>query len=102
VLLAAARMPLHRRGFGRPEALAQLSEGSSPSTGRPRTPRWSRPAPLRSADPLEDATLLCNAAGWTYRHLRSGHHWTPGRASARVVELLLDGLTRAPAAPAAT
>lgn len=48
---------------------------------------------LRSTDPAEDATLLFNAAGWTYRHLRRGHHWTPEHATARVVDLLLDGVT---------
>jgi AcrR family transcriptional regulator len=50
---------------------------------------------LRSDDPVEDATLLFNAAGWTYRHLRSGHRWTPQHASDRVVALLLDGVTAA-------
>jgi AcrR family transcriptional regulator len=47
---------------------------------------------LRSADPTEDATLLFNAAGWTYRHLRRGHRWTPEHATERVVELLLHGV----------
>jgi AcrR family transcriptional regulator len=47
---------------------------------------------LRSADPTEDATLLFNAAGWTYRHLRRGHHWTPEHAGDRVVELLMRGV----------
>jgi AcrR family transcriptional regulator len=47
---------------------------------------------LRSSDPAEDATLLLNAAGWTYRHLRGGHHWTPEHASRRVVELLMRGV----------
>jgi AcrR family transcriptional regulator len=47
---------------------------------------------LRSADPAEDATLLFNAAGWTYRHLRRGHHWSAEHAQARVVELLLHGV----------
>ena len=50
---------------------------------------------LRSADPTEDAALLFNAAGWTYRHLRRGHGWTPEHASDRVVELLMRGVVRA-------
>jgi AcrR family transcriptional regulator len=47
---------------------------------------------LRSSDPLEDATLLFNAAGWTYRHLRLGHRWTAEHARERVTELLLHGV----------
>lgn len=49
---------------------------------------------LRSADPAQDATLLFNAAGWTYRHLRRGHHWTREHATRRVVELLMRGVAR--------
>jgi AcrR family transcriptional regulator len=47
---------------------------------------------LRSSDPEEDATLLFNAAGWTYRHLRLGHNWSAEHASERVTELLLHGV----------
>ena len=47
---------------------------------------------LRVDDPREAATLLFNAAGWTYRHMRIGHRWPPGRARDRVVALLLDGV----------
>lgn len=152
-----SRMTLHRRGYGKPEALAQLSAAlvaeheeaarvavASRGVARERLraaltascsiderylrlidsvaddlvvvfheagdgPVLTREAftdalrsilvdgvadgTLRSEDPLEDATLLFNAAGWTYRHLRSGHRWTPEHASARVVALLLDGVT---------
>jgi predicted DNA-binding protein (UPF0251 family) len=159
-----SRMTLHRRGFGKPEALAQLSaalvaeheaaahaaltsagpacdrlrlalaasctiderylklidsvaddlsvvfheEGDGPVLTRVGFTDALRAilvdgvadGTLRSADPLEDATLLFNAAGWTYRHLRSGHRWTPQHARARVVELLLDGVTARSARPA--
>jgi AcrR family transcriptional regulator len=44
------------------------------------------------ADPAETATLLFNAAGHTYRHLRTGHHWPPERAREAVVALVVDGL----------
>ncbi|MGE4427031.1 MAG: hypothetical protein AB7G37_11320, partial [Solirubrobacteraceae bacterium] len=48
---------------------------------------------LRAEDPEEAATLLFNAVGWTYRHLRRGHRWPPDRARDGVVALLLDGVT---------
>lgn len=51
---------------------------------------------LRAGDPLEMATLLFNATGWTYRHMRSGHHWEPDRVREQVVTLLLDGVVTAP------
>lgn len=43
-------------------------------------------------DPETCATLLLNAVGHTYRHLRTGHHWPPDEARQRVVALVLDGL----------
>ncbi|HVV89297.1 MAG TPA: TetR/AcrR family transcriptional regulator [Solirubrobacterales bacterium] len=43
------------------------------------------------ADPEEKATLLFNAAGWTYRHMRRGHRWDPDRARSQVVGLLVAG-----------
>jgi AcrR family transcriptional regulator len=46
------------------------------------------------ADPAETATLLFNAVGHTYRHMRTGHRWPPARARAGVVALVLDGLPR--------
>jgi AcrR family transcriptional regulator len=52
----------------------------------------------RTLDPGEDldesATLLFNATGWTYRHMRTGHHWPPDKARPMVVGLLLDGIRR--------
>lgn len=43
-------------------------------------------------DPEETATLIFNAVGHTYRHLRTGHRWPADRARERVVRLILDGL----------
>lgn len=43
-------------------------------------------------DPALTATLLYNATGHTYRHMRMGHRWTPEAARERVVALLVDGL----------
>jgi hypothetical protein len=47
---------------------------------------------LRAEDPLEMATLLFNATGWTYRHMRTGHRWEPEHARERLVALLLGGV----------
>ena len=47
---------------------------------------------LRTADPAEDATVLFNLVGHTYRHLRSGHGWAPDRAREAVVRIALDGV----------
>jgi hypothetical protein len=44
-------------------------------------------------DPAETATVLFNLIGWTYRHLRTGHGWTPQRATRGVLSIALDGLT---------
>jgi AcrR family transcriptional regulator len=43
-------------------------------------------------DPEETATLIFNATGHTYRHLRTGHRWAPDRARDAVVALVVDGL----------
>ena len=43
-------------------------------------------------DPEQTATLLFNAAGWTYRHMRVGHHWAPEQARDAVVDLLARGV----------
>ncbi|WP_320670708.1 TetR/AcrR family transcriptional regulator [Patulibacter defluvii] len=43
-------------------------------------------------DPEETATLLFNAAGWTYRHLRTGHRWSVEKATTRVAALLTAGV----------
>ncbi len=47
---------------------------------------------LAVLDAEEFATLLFNAVGHTYRHLRSGHGWTPDRACGGVVALMINGL----------
>ena len=47
---------------------------------------------LQAADPRETATVLYNAVGHTYRHLRSGHGWSPQRARDGVLALVMDGL----------
>lgn len=49
---------------------------------------------LREADLDDTATLLFNAVGWTYRHMRTGHRWSAERARESVVDLLLDGMVR--------
>jgi hypothetical protein len=43
-------------------------------------------------DAESTATLLFNAAGWTYRHMRVGHRWEPDRARSEVVGLLTAGV----------
>jgi AcrR family transcriptional regulator len=52
---------------------------------------------LQADDPRETATVLYNAVGHTYRHLRAGHGWSAKRAREGVLSLVLDGLVRAPA-----
>ncbi len=70
---------LTRPGFT--DALRRiLEDGAADGTLRP------------GDDPAETATLLFNAAGWTYRHLRRGHRWEPEHARERVVGLLLEGV----------
>jgi AcrR family transcriptional regulator len=53
---------------------------------------------LRGGDARETATVLYNAVGHAYRHLRAGHGWSAKRAREGVLALVLDGLVRAPAA----
>jgi len=48
---------------------------------------------LRADNPTEMATLLFNATGWTYRHMRTGHRWSPDQVRDQLVSLLLDGVT---------
>jgi AcrR family transcriptional regulator len=43
-------------------------------------------------DAAQTATLLFNATGHTYRHLRTGHNWPAERAREAVVALVVDGL----------
>jgi hypothetical protein len=38
------------------------------------------------------ATVLFNAVGHTYRHLRAGHGWDAERARAGILELAMSGL----------
>jgi AcrR family transcriptional regulator len=47
---------------------------------------------LKVRDPAETATLLFNAVGHSYRHLRSGHGWKPQRAQEAVIGLLMEGV----------
>jgi AcrR family transcriptional regulator len=47
---------------------------------------------LAVADPEETATVLFNLVGHTYRHLRSGHGWSPKRAREAVLGLALRGV----------
>ncbi|MGX6446771.1 TetR/AcrR family transcriptional regulator [Patulibacter sp. S7RM1-6] len=43
-------------------------------------------------DVAETATLLFNAVGWTYRHMRTGHRWSPERSRDRLVAILAGGV----------
>jgi AcrR family transcriptional regulator len=43
-------------------------------------------------DPEETATVLFNLVGHTYRHLRTGHGWSPKRAREGVLRLALGGV----------
>jgi len=52
----------------------------------------ARDGTLRVDDVPATATLLFNAVGWTYRHMRVGHGWPPEQAGPAVVSLLLDGV----------
>lgn len=47
---------------------------------------------LRVDDPVEMATLLFNAVGWTYIHLRTGHGWSQAHARDTVTALVLHGV----------
>ncbi|MEO7198107.1 MAG: TetR/AcrR family transcriptional regulator [Solirubrobacterales bacterium] len=47
---------------------------------------------LGPTDPIEMATVLFNSVGWTYIHLRSGHRWSPQRARASTLGLVLLGI----------
>jgi AcrR family transcriptional regulator len=50
------------------------------------------------ADPAETATVLFNAVGHTYAHLRSGHRWKRDRAREGVTALVLNGVAATPPA----
>ena len=47
---------------------------------------------LRALDPVETATVLFNLVGWTYIHLRTGHHWPSLRARSGTLDIVLNGL----------
>src|SRR5690348_12001388 len=47
---------------------------------------------LAAVDAREMATVLFNAVGHTYRHLRTGHGWDVERARAGILELAMSGL----------
>jgi len=49
---------------------------------------------LADIDAEETATVVFNVVGHTYTHLRIGHDWTPDRARAGIIALVLDGVTR--------
>lgn len=42
---------------------------------------------LHSDDPLTDAELIFNTAGWTYVHLRRSHRWPPDTARPAVTRM---------------
>jgi AcrR family transcriptional regulator len=47
-------------------------------------------------DIVETADVLFNAVAWTYVHLRGRHEWPADRARARVVGVVLNGVTASP------
>jgi AcrR family transcriptional regulator len=47
---------------------------------------------LAEVDAAETATVLFNAVGHTYRHLRRGHGWSPARARRDLVTLMICGV----------
>jgi AcrR family transcriptional regulator len=47
---------------------------------------------LRVVEFEEMATVLFNLVGWTYMHLRTGHGWTPERASRHLLSLAVEGV----------
>jgi AcrR family transcriptional regulator len=47
---------------------------------------------LARVDARETATVLFNAVGHTYAHLRTGHGWPPERARTGVIALVVNGL----------
>ncbi len=43
-------------------------------------------------DPVEGATVLFNLVGWTYIHLRTGHHWPAERAADATLDIAVQGV----------
>jgi AcrR family transcriptional regulator len=52
---------------------------------------------LADVDPEETATVVFNVVGHTYTHLRIGHRWSPARARAGVLALVMEGVVVRPA-----
>ncbi len=71
-----------------------LTKGSFTEAIRRILEDGEREGTLDPGDVEEKATLLFNAAGWTYRHMRLGHRWDPERARSQVVDLLIAGVTK--------
>jgi AcrR family transcriptional regulator len=71
-----------------------LTKGSFTEAIRRILEDGAREGTLDPGDNVEEkATLLFNAAGWTYRHMRLGHRWDAERARSQVVGLLVAGVT---------
>jgi AcrR family transcriptional regulator len=49
-------------------------------------------ASLATVDAEETATVVFNVVGHTYTHLRIGHEWTPERARAGVIAIVMQGV----------
>jgi AcrR family transcriptional regulator len=47
---------------------------------------------LADLDAEETATVVFNVVGHTYAHLRIGHEWTPERARAGVIAVVMEGV----------
>ena len=47
-------------------------------------------------DVVETADVLFNTVAWPYVHLRGRHRWPAGRAKARVVGVVLNGIVHEP------
>ncbi len=54
---------------------------------------------LATVDATEMATILYNSVGHTYRHLRTGHGWSPERARKGVLALVMEGLVSSDPCP---
>jgi AcrR family transcriptional regulator len=52
----------------------------------------ARDGSLARLDAQETATVLFNLVGHTYRHLRTGHGWSPKRARNGVIRLVMEGV----------
>jgi AcrR family transcriptional regulator len=96
-LPAGARGPRQPPGRGLPRA---GGAGTSPSSRAPGFTDGLRrlladgrlDGSVHVEDPELMATLVYNAVGHTYRHMRMGHRWSAADARRRVVDLIVDGL----------